>query len=147
MRPDSYLKTAAVRSNLSPRKKSEIDVSVVSCLPSCTFFLSWHHNVTGANDSHYHLKGLLSYANHDAEHIFATCFSLSYFGVVWAVFTDIHLLRKEKPQAWNSISLFKCFCLTSILWISNVFECWSFLYKSCLYRETQTNKKGLDQRI
>lgn len=105
------------------------DVVVGSFLSSCTFFFffSWHHNVTCANDSHYHLKEVLNYANHVAEHIFVTCFSLSYFGVVWAVFTDIHLLQKEKPPAWNSISLFKCFCLTSALWIPNAFECWCFL--------------------
>lgn len=115
------------------------------CLP--VHFFSWHHNVTCANDSHYHLKELLSSAKHVAEHIFVTCFSLSYFGVVWAVFTNIHLLQKEKPPAWNSISLFKCFCLTSTLWIPNVFECWSFLWKRFLHRKNQTNKKALDQSI
>lgn len=85
--------------NLTCRKNSEVDVVAVNCLSYCTFFFSWHHNVASANDSHYHLKEALSYANHVVEHIFVTCFSLSYFGVVWADFTDIHLLQKEKPPA------------------------------------------------
>lgn len=53
-------------------------------------FFSWHQ----LNDLHYYLKELLSCANHVDEHILVTRLSLTYFGVVWAVFTNIHLQQK-----------------------------------------------------
>lgn len=52
-----------------------------------------------ANDSHYHLKVFLGNGNHAAEHTVATCFSMSYFEVIWSVCIDIHLLQKKKPPA------------------------------------------------
>lgn len=88
--------------------------------------------------------------NHSDVELFPPCcwahlgdvlLSPELFLVVLAVFNIIHFLVKEKPPAWNSMSLSKCFCLTSTLWIYNASERCSFL----VLIQEKPNKTGSDQ--